>query len=304
MADDEIDADPTALPDTSSAASGTEQQPDTADDIDPALADEILGADGQDNEDDDELDELEFGFKKYQVPKGLKTAVVALQGDYTKKTQGVAERQKALEAREAGIEERLKATDEELDSRAQLRGITKALADYSKLTPEDWAAHRRADPIGTDDHWTNFQLLKDQKAVLDEKIGKAEADRTQTAQRDLAKRVEETTAFAQKNIPGFKKEQIDTLIGFAGEMGIDEATIKKNWSPTFYKLLHRAHLGEQLIKKQAAARKAANPGTPAEPLKTLATRATSAGRKPLEKMSMAEHSALFKKEQESRAAGR
>lgn len=288
---DEAEADDVAL-DTASAE--TQQDEINVDEIDPEIADEIAGA-GQEDEDDGELDELEFGFKKYQVPRSLKKQVEDWRASTTQKEQSVSERAKALDTRESQIEERFKATDEELEQRSELRSVGKLLEEYAKLTPEDWAAHRRANPIETEDHWTQFQLLKDRKAALEGKVGEFEKARTDAAQQELAKRVTATTEFGQKNIPGFSQKQIDTLIAYASEQGIDEATIKKNWSPTFYKLLHRAHLGEQLLKKTAA-RKTARSESETQPLKTVSGGTSPAGRKSVRDMSVSDHAEAIRKE--------
>jgi hypothetical protein len=201
--------------------------------------------------------------KKYKIPKALEGGILKNK-DYTTKTQAAAALQKALETREAAIEERLKATDEELDARADLRKVSKTLEEYTKLSPEDWAAHEAADASTTQNHWRNFQLLKDQKAELEGKIGKAQAERTGKAEQGLATRIQETVEHAKKSIPGWKPDTIPKLVEFATEMGVPEDTIKSVWSPTFIDILHRAHLGDQLLKKQATAPKlpSAQPGKP------------------------------------------
>lgn len=291
---DEAEADDVAL-DTASAE--TQQDEINVDEIDPEIADEIAGA-GQGDPDDDEPDELDFGFRKYQVTKGLKKAVEDMRADYTRKTQDASERAKALDTRESQIEERFKATDEELEHRSELRSVGKLLEEYAKLTPEDWAAHRRANPIETEDHWTQFQLLKDRKAALEGKVGEFEKARTDAAQQDLAKRVTATTEFGQKNIPGFSQKQIDTLIAYASEQGIDEETIKRNWSPTFYKLLHRAHLGDQLLARQAAARAAPKDTEPSvQPLRPTRSSGATMNKSPSQ-MSVADHAAAIRREKE------
>lgn len=294
MADEAV-ADVAAL--ESPASGGAQQVESNLDDLDPAVLDELAG-DGQ-GEDDDELDELELGFKKYQVPRSLKRSVEDWRKATTEKEQAVSARGKALDTRESEIEERSKAADEDLDNRAQLRRINSDLAEYQKLSASDWAAHRAQDPMKADDHWTNFQLLKDQKAELEGKIGEARTKRDEAQSADLTKRVNAVTEFGQKSIPGFNQKQIDTLIAFATEQGIDEATIKRNWSPTFYKLLHRAHLGEQVVKRAAA--KKAEPKQEPTPLTPIRPNA-SPSRKPVAQMSMAEHAEQFRKEQEQKRA--
>jgi hypothetical protein len=217
---------------------------------------------------------------EYQLPKALEGSLLKNK-DYTTKTQAVAEERKALEARNAEIEERLKATDEELDTRATLRTITTELAEYQKLTAADWQAHMNNDPLGTQQHRLRFETLRDQKAELEGKVSQAANARTEKAQQDLAQRVQQTIDFAAKEIPGFKPELTEKLITFAmGEMGVPEAALQANWSPTFYKLLHRAYVGEQSLKKQTAALKPAPTPAPA-PLVTVTPKTNAAGRRTL-----------------------
>lgn len=293
MADDDL-VDDIALADP--PASDAAQPVEPADeDVDLSLGDDLVD-DGQEGEDD--LDELEFGFKKYQVPKSLKKQVEDWRASTTQKEQSVAERAKALDTRESQIEERFKASDEEMDLRANLRVMTDTIDKYAALTAEDWEAHRLNDPIGTDQHWTRYQLLKDQKVALEAKAKEFEKARTDAAQQELAKRVTATTEFGQKNIPGFSQKQIDTLISFASEQGIDEETIKRNWSPTFYKLLHRAHLGDQLLARQAAARAAPKDTEPAvQPLRPTRSSGATMNKSPSQ-MSVADHAAAIRREKE------
>jgi hypothetical protein len=245
------------------ASDGAQQQVDTDLELSPEELSEITGQDDA----EEELDELEFGFKKYQVPKSLKAGMAEWQKATTTKEQGVSARNKALDERESTIEQRLKATDEELQTRAELSTKKKLLDEYKKLSTDDWNGNRAKNPQLTDEHWTAFQMLKDEVAGLEGKIGEAETSRTKAQSEDLTKRTNATIAFAQKEIPGFGPEQVKKLVMYADSLGIDDTTIQKNWSPEFYKLLHRAHIGEQVLAK-ASAKKAA-PKQETEPLVTV-----------------------------------
>lgn len=216
--------------------------------------------------------------KEYQVPKEIE-GMFLKNKDYTQKSQVNSAKAKELEEREQQLNQQFEASEVELESRATLKSVTAQIEEYSKLTQEDWDAHHSQDPMGTEKHWRNFHFLQSQKAELEGKISKAEAERTEKAQQDLAKRVQETNEFAAKNIPGFKPELTDKLIAFAGEMGVPEAALKSNWSPTFYKLLHRAYVGDASLKKQSAARKPAP--APIAPLTTVTPKAPNAGRRSL-----------------------
>lgn len=209
---------------------------------------------------DEDADELEFGFEKYTVPKKLKTAVEEWRAATTKKEQEVAERRKALDAEH---EQRSKATDDELNDRATLIGINARLDEYKNV---DWIALNRQDPVAYNEHRAIHDQLKQAAADTAKSLETKQAERTQTAERDLANRVEETLKFAREKIPGFKPELIGTLVEFAQSEGISEAAIKSNWSPSLLKLLHKAHIGNLTLQKQANLPKP----TPAVPLTPLA----------------------------------
>jgi len=216
----------------------------------------------------DDTDDLEFGFKKYRVPKELKAAVEDWRAATTKKEQSVAEQAKALEAQAA---KQVEADETELAARAELHGIKAQLAEYAKLTPQDWQAHMLNDPLGTQQAKMHFDLLKEQKAALEGTIEKTQGERTQRAQQLLAKRVEETIAAAPKIIPGWTPENsqktIGELVAFAQSEGIPDQVLQDNWSPQLLKLLHRAHLGHNLLTKQATAPKIPTPQP--KPLETV-----------------------------------
>jgi hypothetical protein len=65
----------------------------------------------------DDSDDIEFGFKKYRVPKDLKVAIEDWRSATTKKEQTVSERAKALEAQAA---QQVEADETELNARRYL----------------------------------------------------------------------------------------------------------------------------------------------------------------------------------------
>jgi len=265
----ETASEPAAI-ETETAPTVEEPTDDNAVELAPEL--EGIEADGE-----EETIELEWDDgKKYKIPKALEGGILKNK-DYTTKTQEAAALRKALEERETAIEERLKATDEELDARADLRQVTKTLEEFGKLTQADWDAHQANDPMGTERAWRQFQMLKDQKAELEGKLSKAASERTGKAEQGLATRVQETLEHAKKAIPGWKPDTIPQLVEFAQSLGVPEDAIKANWSPTFLDLLHRARLGDQLLKKQATAPKLPT-AQPTAPLAKVNGKSTPAAR--------------------------
>ena len=215
--------------------------------------------------------------KKYVIPKPLESGILKNK-DYTTKTQEAAALRKQLESREVEINQRLEATEQELDARAELRGISAQLSEYAKLTAEDWQYHLQQDPLGTQQAKLQYDMLKDRKAELDGVLSKTTAERSDKAQQALAKRVQDTLAEAPKIIPGWTNETanktMDELLSYATSEGIPEQVLKDNWSPQLLKLLHRAHLGHNLLTKQATAPKPAPTVIP-QPLQTVAGKSSA-----------------------------
>ena len=242
----------------------------------PEAVDNGEGLDEIDEQSEIEFVEITRNGKTYQVPKELEGELL-MQADYTKKTMATAEVQKALDAREAELSRRTEATDAELDARAQLKGINSEIERFKAF---DFAAYQEAhqtDPMGADEAWNYKAHLTAQKAELEGLIGKTQNERSEKAQQDLAKRVQETIAFAQKEIPGFKPELTDKLVSYAIERGVPEDVLKANWSPVFYKILHDGYIGRQTQTRQAAAPKAPI-AAPIAPLETVTAKAQPAAR--------------------------
>jgi hypothetical protein len=219
----------------------------------------------------EETDELDFGFEKYTVPKKLKAAVEEWRAATTKKEQTVSERQRALDAREAEITQQAQVTEEELQDRAILVGLKSQLDQYRNT---DWVNLWRTDPVAAGEHQARFQQLQQLEAQTSASLNAKQTERTQKAQQAFAKRIEETEAFARKEIPGWKPELDVKLIEFATSEGVPQEFLRANMSPTLYKLLHRAYIGSQTLQKAAAPK----PAAALKPLETVTGKATPTAR--------------------------
>jgi hypothetical protein len=255
------------------------------------------GDEGLVAEAEDETVEIDWDDgKKYKIPKAIEGGILKNK-DYTTKTQSVAAKAKELESREAEITQRLQATDEELNARAQLRQVD---AEIERFKDYDWNAFQQArqtDPLGAQEAWDYAQHLRQTKAGLEQALGQSQQKRAQAAQQDLAKRFNETLAEAPKFIPGWTPETadktIDELVRFANSEGIPEQVLKDNWSPVLLKLLHRAQLGHNLLSKTQAAPKP--PTVTVAPLTTVNGKSTPASRGDLASADMESYVALRKK---------
>jgi len=250
------------------------------------------GQEAVETAEDDDTEDVEWNGKKFKGPKGLKDGIL-MHADYTKKRQADAEKARALDTREAQIEERLKATDAELDMRAHLRSVN---AELERFKAYDWNAYqmaRQTDPLAADEAWNYAQHMRNQKAELEKNLGAAQTQRSQAAQRDIAKRIEEAGKWAQTNIKGWSPEIEKKVVGFAVESRIPRDFLARNMSPVLLDVLHKAYMGDQLLKTQTTAPKP--PGPAPAPLATVNGRSSPAARGDLASMDMDAYAAARKR---------
>ena len=212
---------------------------------------------------DDGLDDLEFGFKQYRVPKDLKSGIEKWRAETTKKEQSVAARAKELDARAL---QQSQADETELHHRAALADVNSQLEGYKNV---DWVALHAQDPYGAGQHQAYYQQLKERKAQSEQAVAEATKTRTEFAQQDFAKRAQETREFAEKSIKGWSPDLDRKLQEFAQGKGVSADFVQQNMSPTFYELVHLAFVGEQTLKQAAAAPRPASAVQPVAPLQKV-----------------------------------
>jgi len=196
-----------------------------------------------------EFADVEYDGKTYQVPPELKEAFLRQQ-DYTRKTQEVAEIRKQAEAYRAEAEQVRSASQEELGARALAVNLDSQLQQYANV---DWQALLNEDPLGAQQHRWNFEELQKQRQQVGQYLQTAEQQRSVNAQQDIAKRLQETRQFAEKEIPGWTEEIDKQVTDFAmNTLGYDVDTLKTAYSPQIYRTLYYANLGYQALQRSAA----------------------------------------------------
>ena len=268
------------------------------DDFEQEAAIEVDPDETEAEEGDDEAEieyaEIELNGKKYQVPAELKDGYM-MQADYTRKTQMTAEDKKAVEAEKASVEALREATDEELNARATLLSINQRLDEYRKLGPNDWNAWEDEDPFAAQRGFREFQTLQQQAGQAVSYLQDADKRRSETAQQETAKRIQETREFAEKEIKGWSPEVDAKIVDFATkDLGISKEILAREINPIVYKTLHLAWIGQQSIQKQTAAK----PSPTVQNLKPLAKVSPKGGapaRKSLDEMNMDEYAAYMNK---------
>ena len=237
----------------------------------------------------EDLEDFEWEGRPVKLPKGMKAGFM-MNADYTQKTQAVSERQKALDARESAIAQQAKASEEDLQIRATAYQLNREIEQYAQVNWEQWEAE---DPVAAGQGWRRYSQLRLAAEGAQQEIAKRQNERTLEAQRNTAKRLEETRKFAETNIKGWTPEIDAKVTSFAtGELGFQRDALINAYSPQVYRALHLAFIGHQALQ-QAASRPSA---APVVPLTTVASKASPPARKTLGDMNMEEYAAYRQKQ--------
>jgi len=228
---------------------------------DEAKADETgqpqtaIDSDDGDADDDGETEaEIEHAGEKYRIPKALKGAFL-MQADYTRKTQEIADKGRSLEERQNALRNHERLGQEHLARFGRLHALNDELARFGSV---DWPAYRAQDPARAQNLWQTVLQLKETR---DQMLGQLQSEIQQKAfasQRDNAKRVEQGHATVARDIKDWNPEMFGKVKDFgAREFGFDPGEIAAIYDPRMIKVLHRAYLGDQAIKKLTASEQAA-----------------------------------------------
>ena len=228
----------------------------------PAIeGEELEGVETEGAEPAEEDDDLDFGFKKYRVPKSLKEGIEGLRRDYTQKTETLSHRTREFEQQRAAM---MQASEEELGLRGTLVNLDQQLKQYQGV---DWRQLRQEDPAAYEEHRENFQLLKEQREAIAGDLGHRQQQRLHAAQQETAKRLEATREAAQK-IKGWTPEIDAKVTQFACQhLETTPEQLQNIVNPAIYGLLYKAWVGEQSIARQSAQPKPQQPAV--KPLTTV-----------------------------------
>jgi hypothetical protein len=210
----------------------------------------IEGEDGQPEETEPELVEIERGDKKYKVPKDLQSEFL-MQADYTRKTQELAEQRRQIEAYAANVQT---LDREQFEAQATLHNIDRQLAEYADI---DWQAWRLQNPDAAQAARYAYEDLKEQRAATEREFQTKAQQRAFEAQRVHAQQLEQAQQVLAKEIPGWSPQRGQELMEFGTSIGIDRNVLATLSDPLHVKILHLAELGHKASKTQAQATKVA-----------------------------------------------
>lgn len=238
--------------DDSSAPTGVENTPSSHQAMDPAEA-FVAEATAQ-AQSEPETEEIDFNGEKHRIPKALKGAFL-MQSDYTRKTQEIAERGRSLEERATALQHHGRLQEEHMAEVAQLAGLNDQVRALEHF---DWASLHISDPIEAQALFQVYAQLRDNRDAAAGALHHSISQRALDGQRTSAKRIEEGHAAVAREIKDWNVDLFGKALDFAvRDFGFSPHEVAGVSDPRLLKILHRAYVGDQVLRKQAAGDKAA-----------------------------------------------
>jgi hypothetical protein len=222
-------------------------------------------ADGTEGETEAEpVEEIEFDFggnkKKWakgtpieQIADELGQFTKGIWGDYTKKSQEVAESRKSLEAREQVVQKLSSLNDEALNTYSRGLAIKNELEQLSKIDMRAlWQSN--ADQARQVSDTIAAKQAEFQQVVG--RVSQLEGQMSQTQQQEVARRSDEGKQIVEKHIPGFATKHLPEVIDYVATYGISKEVAARDWplNPATAVMAHKAMLYDRM---QAQAKQAA-----------------------------------------------
>jgi hypothetical protein len=268
MTDQEVAANSDVSDDTDEAAQNLQTVDDTQG-LDPddqlgQTSDEEAAGQGEDGEGDppaDEFEDLEWeDGKTYKVPKAVAPALLRT-ADYQRKTAEVAREREQVAAEQETFHEVLQAHDAFQKEFTRLNVIDYQIAHLKSLDIEKIAAEEGEEEANRIDR--RLRRLEGERAAVAQDINAKNGQRLTAQQAEWAKAQERAGAILQKADPevgwthkGGVTPEVKAKLEKTGErFGFSLQELGRVVDPRYFKVLHLASIGLELLDKQRAALK-------------------------------------------------
>lgn len=243
-------------------------------------SDAVLDADLDQEATEPEDAELEYEGKKFKVPKDLEPELknaLLRHGDYTRKTQEVAEQRKQIETARQQFEQTAQLHQALIDDIAHVRGVDARLAQFQKL---DWAGLNAQDPQRAQALLIEFNQLQAARGQLVGSLTQKQQQMQSARQQELAKRTDEARAFLMREFRDWSPEKDQAMEAYTRSKGVDTQALGQFLAqhPQVARVIDDGMKYRQSLEKRAAAR--AKPEPPPKPVTRVGGAAASNTKSP------------------------
>lgn len=195
-------------------------------------------------ESEEEYVETEYNGKTYTVPVELKDALLR-QDDYTRKTQGVAEQRREVEAMQQQLQQQAEMQQMNLQGYAQLTTIDQQLQEYSQV---DWERFKNDDPIKANQAYMQFMELRDARDQTAKQLSQIEQQSVQQRQQQLKAMMDQGQQILSREIKDWSPEVAKTIAKTGvDEYGFSNEEISSVLDPRMVKVLYDAHQYRKMV---------------------------------------------------------
>ena len=195
--------------------------------------------------------EVELNGLTYRVPAALKDGYL-MHTDYTSKTQEVADKGRALDSEREAFTQQAQNHRDNIGDFGELAHADKLLEKFREV---DFQALQAEDPDQAQQLGFQYQRLRDDRELIVGRIQKREHGQRVTAERDHANRKDQLTATLARDIPDYSPVLQGKMNETAIREGFTQAELDTVTDPKMMRILHLAHLGEQVLMRKRAATK-------------------------------------------------
>lgn len=204
-----------------------------------------LGSANDEASEGDDTEEVEHEGQTYRIPSALKGAFLA-SADHARKSQ-------ELEAARAQLDQRAQGLQGQMSDRARLHLLDDQVEMFEGA---DWEAIAEESPERAQVLWRQFLETRAARDSFADALSHQEEQGRLQAERERAAQLEETGRVLSREIEGWSPEVAAKLVEYGKAFGVTLEELRQVADPRIWKVLHRAHQGEELLKQREAARQA------------------------------------------------
>jgi len=224
-------------------------RPEGAVSDDPSL-DATLPPEMDEDMDDEGMDddwEVEHQGQVYRVPLALKDLVEA----GANHAQGLAE----LARHRADLEAHAERVGATLADRAQLHLLDQQIAGFEGM---DWPGLGASNPEQAQALWEHYQQARQLRDHYAQALSHADHQAQIEADRQAAADWLRTGQELSRTIEGWSPQVAAKLVDYAGAFGVTVEELREIADPRLWRILHRAHVGEEAMAARAKASEVEN----------------------------------------------
>ena len=225
-------------------AEDAEEAEDADDDEESEDDDDSEESEDDDKSEDDEDSDVIQLTDDVSVTRQEAIDAIHGMGDYTKKTQKLAE-----ERREIGkVREAM-----ELVTTTALAELAPELEKYNELSEQQWASLLEKDPQSYQQHRARYNQLNQQQSAIADKVKELRGELSKVQEKELQEAQDSAVETLQTLEPGFDEKRYDQIAKYAEDNGVKKEVFNAILDPYLLNLISKA---EKISKASTSTPKA------------------------------------------------